>query len=176
MAAGVAQGLSHRHVAEVAPPLEQENFEHEKRRISRVADGIGHPPEFIAKHFFEGLPVDEAIDLVQEAILALAMGGNKSAMPGFLGVRSLMIASVVSDGENILQLHKITTYYPACPYISLAIEIIEKIQTSLEERINLTPVSWDETKLNYCPAFSAGLGLYTNKAPLSKNVQAIVHE
>jgi len=32
-------------------------------------------------------------------------------MPGFLEVRSLMIASIVLDGENILQLHKITTYY-----------------------------------------------------------------
>jgi len=33
-------------------------------------------------------------------------------MPGFLEVRSFMVASIFFDGENILQLHKITTYYP----------------------------------------------------------------
>ena len=72
----VAQALFHRHVAEAVPPLEQENFEHEQRRAGRVADGIGHSLEFIAKHFFEGFPVDEAIDLVQEAVLVFAVSGN----------------------------------------------------------------------------------------------------
>jgi hypothetical protein len=63
----VAQGLFHRHVAEVVPALEQENLEHEKRRIGRVADGIGHPLELLSQDFFERLPVDEALCLRRAA-------------------------------------------------------------------------------------------------------------
>jgi len=81
----IAQGLFHRHVAEVVPALEQEDLEHEKRRVCRVADSIGHSLEFIAKHFFERFPVDEAIDLVQEAILVFAVSGNIVGNTGLLG-------------------------------------------------------------------------------------------
>ena len=81
----ITQGLFHCHVAEVVPPLEQEDLEHEKRRVCRVADSIGHSLEFIAKHFFERFPVDEAIDLVQEAVLVLAASGNIVGNTGLLG-------------------------------------------------------------------------------------------
>jgi len=81
----IAQRLFHRHVAEVAPPLEQEGLEHEKWWVGRVADGIGYTLELLAKHFFERFPVDEAIDLVQEAILVLAASGNIVCNTGLLG-------------------------------------------------------------------------------------------
>ena len=81
----IAQGLFHRHVAEVVPPLEQENLEHEKRRVGRVANGIDHPLELLPQDFFERFPVDEAIDLVQKAVLVFAASGNIVGNTGLLG-------------------------------------------------------------------------------------------
>jgi len=81
----IAQGLFHRHVVEGVPPLEQENFEHEQRGVDQVADGIGPPLELLAKHFFDRFPVDEAIDLVQEAVPVLAASGNTVGNNGLVG-------------------------------------------------------------------------------------------
>ena len=66
-------------------PLEQEDFKHEQRRVGRVAYGIDYPLELLAKHFFDGFPVDKAIDLVQEAVLVLAASGNIVGNTGLLG-------------------------------------------------------------------------------------------
>jgi hypothetical protein len=79
--------------------------------VSRIANGIGHPLEFIAKHFFEWFPVDEAIDFVQEAIIVFAVSGNIVGNIGFLKVRSLMVASICSDGGNKHHLLKFTIFY-----------------------------------------------------------------
>ena len=62
--------------AVVDPEVEAQGIAVLVDRVGRVADGIGHPLEFIAKRFFEGFPVDEAIDLVQEAVLVFAVRGN----------------------------------------------------------------------------------------------------
>ena len=53
-----------------------------------------------------GMPAEhKAVPTVRGGVDLVAV------MPGFLEVRSFMVASIILDGENIFQLHKITTYY-----------------------------------------------------------------
>jgi hypothetical protein len=96
----IVQRFFRSHVTQVVSALQQENFKHGQGRVRRITDGVDNPFELLAQHFFKRPPVDETINLVPKAILALATGHHVISDVRILGSALTHVPLHLLDGEN----------------------------------------------------------------------------